>query len=132
MREIPEQVLLQCHACSEQRRDLLAALNKVLQLHKLSNLLNHAIVRALLYGEEGFTYIQSLQSLTATVRFIRTSERFPKDYHSIILFPLVKHVITILFIIHVSIMPRIILKSPLFSEPSRMGNLRNQFAKNLQ
>ena len=42
--EDTEHFLLQCHAYSEQRRDLLGAINKVLELHNISNLPNHTVV----------------------------------------------------------------------------------------
>ena len=70
-----EHFLLQCHAYSEQKRDLLGAFNEVLQLHNVSKLPNQAIVRSILYGDEIFTY-RNRKILEATVRFIRTSERF--------------------------------------------------------
>ena len=71
-----EHFLLHCHAYSEQRRDRLGAINQVLQLHNISNLPNHTIVRTMLYGDERFTYNQNRQILEATARFIHTSERF--------------------------------------------------------
>ena len=74
--EDTEHFLLQCHEYSEQRRDLLGAINEVLELHNISNLPNHTIVRTMLYSDERFTYNQNRQILEATVRFIRTSERF--------------------------------------------------------
>ena len=74
--EDTEHFLLQCHAYSEHRRDLLGAINEVLELHNISNLPNHTIVRTMLYDDERFTYYQNRQILEATVRFIRTSERF--------------------------------------------------------
>ena len=39
-----EHFLLQCHAYNEQKRDLLGAINEVLQLHSISNLPNQAFV----------------------------------------------------------------------------------------
>ena len=74
--EDTEHFLLQCHAYSEERRDLLGAINEVLLLHNISNLPNQAILRTMLYGDKRFTYNQNRQILEATVRFIRTSERF--------------------------------------------------------
>ena len=68
--------LLQCHAYSEQRRDLLGAIIVLLQFHNISNLPNQALVRITLYGDEIFTYNQNRQIVEATVRFIRKSERF--------------------------------------------------------
>ena len=68
--------LLKCHAYSEQRRDLLGAINVLLQFHNISNLPNQALVRTMLYGDEIFTYNQNRQVVEATFRFIRMSERF--------------------------------------------------------
>ena len=59
----------QCHWYSEQRRDLLGAINEVLQLHRVSKLPNQDIVRTILHSDEGFTYNQNRQILEATVWF---------------------------------------------------------------
>ena len=77
--ENTEHFLLQCNAYSEQKRDLLGAINEVLQLHNVSTLPPQAIVRTMLYGDERFTYNHNRQILKVTVRFIRTSERFSWD-----------------------------------------------------
>ena len=71
-----EHFLLQCHAYSEQRRDLLGAIIVLLQFHNISNLPNQTLVRTTLYGDEVFTYIQNRQIVEATVRFIGRSEHF--------------------------------------------------------
>ena len=119
--EDTEHFLLQCHAYSEQSLDIIGAINEVLQLHNVSNLSNQALVRTILYGDERFTYNQGRQILEATVRFIRTSERFSWDHkyqiiylilHSITLS--VTHVTIPLCIAHVSILPRTIPKSTIF------------------
>ena len=57
--EDTEHFLLQCTAYSEQRCDLLGAINEVLELHNISNLPNHTIVRTTLYCDERFTYNQN-------------------------------------------------------------------------
>ena len=71
-----EHFLLQCHAYSEQRRDLLGAINVLLQFHNISDLPNQALVQTTLYGDEIFTYNLKRQIIKAIVRFIRMSERF--------------------------------------------------------
>ena len=70
--EETEHFLLQLHAYSEQRCDLLGAINEVLLLHNISNLFNQVLVRTMLYGDIRFTYNQNRQILEATVHFIRT------------------------------------------------------------
>ena len=86
-----EHFLLQFHAYSEQRCDLLGAINKVLQLHSISNLPNETLVQTMLYGDERFAYSQNRQILEATVRYrvfligpqISNYLSHPPLYHSI-------------------------------------------------
>ena len=53
---LAEHFLLQCHAHSEQKRDLLGVINDVLQVQSASKLPNQAIVRTILYGDKRFIY----------------------------------------------------------------------------
>ena len=71
-----EHFLLQCHAYSEQRRDLLGAIIVLRQFNNISDLPNQALVQTTLYGDEIFTYNQNRQIKEATFRLIRMSERF--------------------------------------------------------
>ena len=68
--ENTEHFLLKCHAYVDQRRDLLGAINKILQSHNTPNLPNQTLVRIILFGDSRFTHNQNRQI------FIRASERF--------------------------------------------------------
>ena len=74
--EDTEHFLLQCHAYDDQRRDLLGAINEVLQLHNILNLPNQTLVQIMLYGDKRFSHNQNKQILESTLKFIHTSERF--------------------------------------------------------
>ena len=72
--EDTEYRLLKCHAHDDQRRDLLGAINEVLQLHNFSNLPNHTLVHII------SRKVESLQRLQKRAQLIIETARVKDNW----------------------------------------------------
>ena len=74
--EDTEHFLLLCRNYAMQRRDLLDAINTILQPQGLSHLSNEVLLKIVLYGDERLTLISNTKILEATLKYIYATERF--------------------------------------------------------
>ena len=74
--EDTEHFLLLCRNYAMQRRDLLDAINTILQPEGLSHLSNEVLLKIVLYGDERLTLISNTKILEATLKYIYATERF--------------------------------------------------------
>ena len=74
--EDTEHFLLLCRNYAMQRRDLLDAINTILQPQGLSHLSNEVLLKIVLYGDERLTLLSNTKILEATLKYIYATERF--------------------------------------------------------